>query len=114
MVYSKEKNIMNTIPKGFYYNFKHNPEQDIYNFAYYITGYEGGYTEDAEVPMVVYFRLYKTPKIWVRPAAMVFDDVSERVENIKKQPTRFFKVKDIETIQKLKEKFDEMYPDLLP
>ncbi len=94
---------------GFYYHFKHNPAQGIYNYAYYFLPFEAGYTEDAEIPMLAYMRIYKTPKIWVRPENMIFDDVSEKVENIMKQPTRFFKIEDPEIIGKLKEKFQEMY-----
>ena len=105
---------MNTIPKGFYYNFKHDPTKGEDNYIYYIAPYEGGYTEDAEVPMVPYFRMYKGPRIWVRPATMMFDDVSNKTANVTKQPTRFFKIEDADKIQKLKEKFNEMYPDLLP
>ncbi|MGI9117941.1 MAG: hypothetical protein ACR2IQ_00125 [Minisyncoccia bacterium] len=105
---------MNKLEKGFYSNFKYNPSVDQYKYLYYVAPYEGGYSEDADTLMMVYIRLYGTPKIWFRRESMVFDDVSARPENVTGQPTRFIKITDPELCTKLKERFYEMYPDLLP
>ncbi len=105
---------MNTIPKGFYYNFKHNPEKGIYDYAYFIMEVPSNDVDNIDVPKVTYFRLYSGPNNFSRSHSEFGEDVTDRKENVTKQPLRFMKIEDTETIQKLKEKFDEMYPDLLP
>lgn len=100
--------------KGFYYNFKHDPSIDVTNYAYLILSYPAGYSEDADIPMVSYLRLYKTPHIWQRPLEMVTDDVSARPDNPTGQKVRFEEITDPEILKVLIPKFKEMYPDINP
>ncbi len=108
---------MNTkIPeKGFYYHFKHDPKKDIYNYAYWVLPVLANDADNPDEPKVSYLRLYKEPNNWFRKFVEFFDKTKiERPENVTNQLTRFVKINDPELCEKLKERFYEMYPDLLP
>ncbi len=105
---------MNKLPKGFYYNFKHDPEKGIYDYAYFITEVPSSDVDNVNVPKVSYFRLYSGPNNFSRSLSEFGEDVTARIENVTKQPLRFMKIEDTELCAKLKERFYEMYPDLLP
>ncbi len=98
--------------KGFYYNFKHDPSKDAYNYAYLILPYPAGHSENPDIDQFCYFRLYNTPHVWMRPLSMFLDDVSQREDNPTKQQYRFVKITDNAILAQLKEKAREMYPDI--
>ncbi len=93
--------------KGFYYHFKHNPE-DVFDHAYEVVGV-GRHTE-TEGLLVLYRPLYKldfleNADVCVRPLEM-FNDVVDRDG---KSYQRFQKITDPEIVKKLVEKRAEMY-----
>lgn len=105
---------MNKLLKGFYYNFKHDPQKGAYDYAYFIMEVPSNDVDNIDVPKVSYLRLYSSPNIYSRSLSEFGEDVNDRKENVTKQPIRFMKIEDTELCAKLKERFYEMYPDLLP
>ncbi|MBP9701739.1 MAG: DUF1653 domain-containing protein [Candidatus Pacebacteria bacterium] len=86
----------------FYYHYKHDPK-DLTNFAYEVLG-EGYHTED-ESKYVIYRRLYKDPKYWLRPYNMFFEEVTKEGKTF----LRFQKITDGNIINELKKISEEMY-----
>ena len=105
---------METLEKGFYWNFKHDPISGVYHYAYFILPYPAGDSESPDVGRAAYLRLYGTPYLWTRPIAMFAENVSGRKDNPMKQRTRFAKIEDKETVRILAEKLKEMYPEINP
>ncbi len=92
---------------GFYYHFKHNPE-DIFDHSYELIGV--GRDTETEGYVVLYRPLYESEFLKgvdasVRPINL-FTDVVERDG---KTFPRFQKITDPEIIKKLEEKRREMY-----
>ncbi len=107
--------------RGFYYHYKHNPE-DIYDHAYEIVNVSR-HTETEEY-LVVYRPFYKSDFLEhadasARPIGMFMDmvtklarpdDLSGRSGGEGATFPRFQKITDPEIIKKLEQKRDEMYP----
>lgn len=98
---------MQNLEKGFYYHYKHNPE-DIYDHAYEIVNISR-HTETEEY-LVVYRPFYKSDFLEhadasARPIGMFTDMVTKDGQTF----PRFSKITDPEIIKKLEEKKREMY-----
>lgn len=100
------------VQPGFYYHYKHNPDQDLYNYAYEVLGV-GVHTEinGEEGLMVIYRPLYESfvykNKLMadVRPLSMFVESVNKDTY----QGERFRKITDLEIIEKLEERKKKMY-----
>lgn len=99
---------MESIEKGFYYHFKHNPG-NIFDHAYEVLLI--GRDTETEKFVVVYRPLYELDfleniaEACLRPVEM-FNDIIERDG---KAFSRFQKITDPEIIKKLEQKSREMY-----
>lgn len=99
---------------GFYYHYKHNPEESVNNYAYRVFGVTW-FTEecDPEIKYMVAYRpiyadanVYKDGKInYARPLSMFMDEVTKDGKTF----PRFSKITDPEIIEKLKEIEKELY-----
>ena len=99
---------MNQPEKGFYYHYKHNPE-DIYDHAYEIVNISR-HTETEEY-LVVYRPFYKSDFLEHADAsARPIDMFTDMVTKEGKTFPRFQKITNPEIIKKLEQKRDEMYP----
>ncbi len=109
----------NTLPSkvpdiGFYYHYKHDPKGEVNNYAYEVIGV-GHHTEDdcrpEDANMVVYRPLYdsflfKNGKLFdLRPLDMWMGTVEKDGASI----SRFTKVTDEATLEKLVEVRKQMY-----
>ncbi len=95
---------MHDLPKAgeLYYHFKHNPEKDIFNYAYKIVG-TGKHSETDEI-FIVYKALYKSP--WIEESAVDFTirPIKMFMENVEKNGQsfpRFKKIEDLKLIDKI-------------
>jgi hypothetical protein len=94
---------------GFYYHYKHDPEKDLNNYAYEVVS-SARHTEEENL-LVLYRPLYETN--WYKPAtynARPLDMFVGEVEKDGKTFLRFTQITDPETITKLTEIRNEMYP----
>lgn len=99
---------------GFYYHYKHDPNKDIYNYAYKIINI-GHHTEIEgldESQMVIYAPLYPEAGVYkagkhfdVRPLSMFMEPVTKDGKTF----PRFQEINDQELITKLREREKEMY-----
>ena len=109
---------MSKILPGFYYHYKHDPNKDIYNYAYEVLGV-GLHTEgkhDALDPkdiFVVYRPLYeafvfKIGKLFdLRPLEMFMENVTKEGKTF----SRFKKITDPNIIAQLDKRKREMYQE---
>jgi hypothetical protein len=101
---------------GYYYHYKHDPNGEVNNYAYYIYGV-GHHTEDncrpEDVLMLVYRPLYhayvyKNGKMFdLRPLHMFYETAAVNDKPVE----RFTKIADVEVIAKLQKIKAEMYPE---
>ena len=96
------------IEPGFYYHYKHDPAGDTNVYAYEVVG-TGKHTEDDSL-FVLYRPLYANAWLGrathcIRPVGMF----SEAVEKAGGKP-RFSRITDVETIARLTEIKNKMYP----
>lgn len=99
---------METLEKGFYYNFKHDAIIGPEHYAYFILPYPSADSESPEIRRGAYLALYGKPRLWTRPISMFSEDVSKRPDNPMKQRNRFKKIEDKETIKILTEKLRDV------
>lgn len=117
ILYNRLVKIPTNIPeKGFYYHYKHNPENGVQDYAYEVVGV-GVHTEDdcrpEDANMVVYRPLYPASvynagKFFdLRPLEMWMGDVTKEGETFR----RFQKITDEKVIEELNLIRSEMYPN---
>ncbi len=96
-----------SIPLGFYYHFKHDPQKDFNNHAYEVIGV--GMDTESQALSVIYRPLYKNTYLkadyCVRPFEMFIGDVEVKGRIVK----RFKKITDEEIILKLEKIRTKMY-----
>jgi len=97
-----------SLSKGFYYHYKHDPNGPFNNYAYEVLGVSR-HTENRTLSMI-YRPLYENTYLDVdysnRPLDMALGTIERNGETI----NRFQKIEDEQLIEKLKEIRDEMYP----
>jgi hypothetical protein len=99
---------MNTPETGFYYHYKHNPNESVNNYSYEVISV-GTHTETGE-KCVIYRSLYQTETqdsgtYWLRPLEMFMEHVTKDGKTF----PRFQLISDTDTISKLAKIGDEMY-----
>lgn len=91
---------MQTVQKGFYYHFKHNPEISVNNYAYKLIGV-AKHSETEEIT-VIYKPLYKNE--WLGEAELMSRPIDMFMDNVDKpeyKGPRFRLIEDPEIISKL-------------
>lgn len=107
---------MQTIEKGFYYHYKHDPSKEWNNYAYEVLNiaHHTEMEDFDEAAMVVYRPLYESAKVYqagkhwdIRPLAMFVEEVTKDGKTF----PRFQRITDPEIIAKLEAKRTELYGD---
>lgn len=101
---------------GYYYHYKHEPDGEVNNYAYYIYGI-GLHTEDdcrPEDQFTLVYRplyesyVYKNGKMFdVRPLAMFYEPAT--IDGV--SVPRFVKIEDSAIVEQLKAIQAQMYPE---
>ncbi|MDD5318826.1 MAG: DUF1653 domain-containing protein [Candidatus Pacebacteria bacterium] len=101
---------MDTIKKGFYYHYKHDPSGEINNYAEEVMG-TALHTEEGKL-LVIYRPLYKSDFLgsadyFARPAEMFLEIVEKNCEKF----SRFKLITDEKVIAKLRTIKDGLYKE---
>ena len=108
MAHGESETLQEFPEKGFYYHYKHDPDGQVNNYAYEVTGF-ARHTEDKSF-LVLYVPLYEAD--WFKPADYQARPLSMFMESVikdgKTQP-RFRKIEDSEILKQLTEIRNRLY-----